>query len=190
MARTQIDEMEAIKKDPTVALKRIKEIEDKERKHGPTEFSERRKGELKQLHQSLMKREKREQEEKQRQERVAEAARARQREQEEVARAAAAAAAALERPQQPHIIAESAPVMDRNMMTLPPGAIPPPPPRGMGGGPMTMPPGSIPPPPPRFLPPGQIPPPPPRPGMGPPGMEGHYPVTHMNESCHTVKAHE
>jgi hypothetical protein len=68
-------------------LKRIKEIEDKERKHGPTEFSERRKSELKQLHQSLLKRERREQEEKHRQEKIAEAARAKQREQEAAVRA-------------------------------------------------------------------------------------------------------
>jgi len=83
----QIQEIEDIKKDPALALKRIKEIEDKERKHGPTEFSERRKSELKQLHQSLLKRDRREQEEKQRQEKIAEAARAKQREQEAAARA-------------------------------------------------------------------------------------------------------
>ena len=45
----QKEEVEEIKKDPALALKKIKEIEDRERKHGVTKFSEQRKEELKQL---------------------------------------------------------------------------------------------------------------------------------------------
>ena len=121
--RAQVDEVEAIKKDPSLALKRIKELEEKDRKLGETEFSTRRKAELMQLHQSLMKRERRENEERQRQERIAEAARAKQREQEEAIRAERAAADAA-RAQNP---AEVALDVDRSAVTLPAGAIPPPP---------------------------------------------------------------
>eukprot|EP00281_Chroomonas_sp_CCMP1168_P004820 CAMPEP_0206266532 /NCGR_PEP_ID=MMETSP0047_2-20121206/30628_1 /ASSEMBLY_ACC=CAM_ASM_000192 /TAXON_ID=195065 /ORGANISM="Chroomonas mesostigmatica_cf, Strain CCMP1168" /LENGTH=138 /DNA_ID=CAMNT_0053694599 /DNA_START=53 /DNA_END=465 /DNA_ORIENTATION=+ len=73
--RNQVKEVGEIKKDPEVALAKIKEIEAKERAHGPTERSTQRKTELQMLYNSLKKKEKREQEEKERQERL-EAARA------------------------------------------------------------------------------------------------------------------
>ena len=46
----QVKEVAEIKKDPTVALTKIKEVEEREKQHGATERSTKRKEELKVFH--------------------------------------------------------------------------------------------------------------------------------------------
>lgn len=76
----QIKQVTEIKKDPDVALKLIKELEEKERSFGPTERSTQRKKELQMLYNTLIKKQKREQEEEERKQRIEQARAAKEQE--------------------------------------------------------------------------------------------------------------
>ncbi|EKX55343.1 hypothetical protein GUITHDRAFT_131564 [Guillardia theta CCMP2712] len=158
-------ELEQIKHNPELARKRIAEIEDRERKHGSTNYSNRRKEELELVYNALQKKKKREEEEQQRQAKLAAAKALAQQPQDPFAPIDDEAASSSMQPSfQASSLQSSFPSFQQPLPyppplpppnTIPIGGIPPPPPP-------VLPLGSVPPPPPpRVLPPGQIPPPPP-----------------------------